>query len=80
VALAVLLGTVCGVVGAQVALPLIPLFADPGGPVPLELDTNWTVVLVLWLAGTAVLAAATLLLGTGVNRRASYSRIREELT
>ncbi len=80
VALAVLLGTVCGVVGAQVALPLIPLFADPGGPVPLELDTNWTVVLTLWLAGTAVLAAATLLLGTGVNRRASYSRIREELT
>jgi hypothetical protein len=80
VALAVLLGTVCGVVGAQVALPLIPLFADPGGPVPLELDTNWTVVLTLWLVGTAVLAAATLLLGTGVNRRASYSRIREELS
>ncbi|WP_433167497.1 FtsX-like permease family protein [Kribbella sp. CA-247076] len=80
VALAVLLGTVCGVVGAQVALPLIPLFADPGGPVPLELDTNWTVALVLWLAGTAVLAVATLLLGTGVNRRAGYHRIREELT
>jgi hypothetical protein len=27
-----------------------------------------------------VLAVVTLLLGTGVNRRASYSRIREELT
>jgi hypothetical protein len=80
VALAVLLGTVCGVAGAQVALPLIPLFADPDGPIPLELDTSWTVVLMLWLAGTAVLAAATLLLGTGVNRRAGYSRIREELT
>jgi hypothetical protein len=80
VALAVLLGSVCGVVGAQVALPMIPLFADSGGPIPLELDTNWLVAVVLWLAGTAVLAAATLLLGTGVNRRAGYSRIREELT
>ncbi|MFI6831241.1 FtsX-like permease family protein [Kribbella sp. NPDC050241] len=80
VALAVLLGSLCGVVGAQIALPLIPLFADTGGPIPLELATNWPVALLLWIAGTAVLAAATLLLGTGVNRRAGYSRIREELT
>lgn len=80
VALAVLLGSVCGVVGAHVALPMIPLFADPGGPIPLELSTNWPVALILWLVGTAVLAAATLLLGTGVNRRSNYTRIREELT
>ena len=80
VALAVLLGSVCGVVGAQIALPLLPLFADTGGPIPLELSTNWPVALLLWLAGTAVLAAATLLLGTGVNRRAGFARIREELT
>ncbi len=80
VALAVLLGSVCGVIGAQIALPLIPLFADTGGPYPLELATNWPVALGLWAGGTIVLAVVTLLLGSGVNRRASYSRIREELS
>ncbi len=80
VALAVLLGSACGVIGAQIALPLIPLFADTGGPYPLELATNWLVALGLWLGGTVVLAVVTLLLGSGVNRRAAYSRIREELT
>jgi hypothetical protein len=80
VALAVLLGSVCGLVGAHIALPLIPLFADSGGPIPLELATNWPVAVVLWLVGTAILTAVTLLLGTGVNRRAGFSRIREELT
>jgi putative ABC transport system permease protein len=80
VTLAVLLGSICGVIGAQVALPLIPLFADRGGPIPLELAINWPVAVALWLSGTAVLATATLLLGTGVNRRSGYARIREELT
>jgi hypothetical protein len=80
VALAVLLGSLCGVIGATVAMPLIPLFANPGGPIPLELSINWPVAIALWLIGTAVLAATTLLLGTAVNRRSSYSRIREELT
>jgi putative ABC transport system permease protein len=68
------------VIGGQVALPLIPLFADRGGPIPLELAINWPVAVALWLSGTAVLATATLLLGTGVNRRSGYARIREELT
>ena len=80
VALAVLLGSVCGVVGAQIALPLIPLFAetrraDPAGA-RHQLDRRTGA-----LAGRdGCAAAATLLLGTGVNRRAGYSRIREELT
>ncbi|WP_350277486.1 FtsX-like permease family protein [Kribbella sp. HUAS MG21] len=80
VTLAVLLGTGCGLIGAHVALPLIPLFATNDGVVPLDLGTNWPVAAALWLGGTAVLAATTLLLGSGVNRRSSYSRIREELT
>ncbi|MFI5693334.1 FtsX-like permease family protein [Kribbella sp. NPDC051586] len=80
VALAVLLGTICGLVGAHVALPLIPLFATSGGPVPLDLGASWPVALALWAGGTAILAAVTLLLGSGVNRRSTYNRIREELT
>ncbi|TDU87455.1 FtsX-like permease family protein [Kribbella voronezhensis] len=82
VALAALLGSACGVFGAQIALPMIPLFAETllKSPIPLDLHTNWTVALLLWLIGTAVLTTTTLLLGTGVNRRAGYHRIREELS
>ncbi|WP_432948499.1 FtsX-like permease family protein [Kribbella sp. CA-253562] len=81
VALAVLLGSICGVVGAKVALPLIPLFAETGepSPIPLDLGTNWAVAGALWLIGTVVLTTTTLLLGSGVNRRAGYSRIKEDL-
>jgi hypothetical protein len=81
VALAALLGSACGIAGAQIALPLIPLFAETSqpSPVPLDLATNWTVALALWLIGTAVLTATTVLLGTGVNRRSGYARIREDL-
>jgi hypothetical protein len=70
------------VIGAQIALPLIPLFAETleASTIPLDLHTNWAVALLLWLIGTAVLTTTTLLLGTGVNRRAGYHRIREELS
>ncbi|NEA37144.1 FtsX-like permease family protein [Streptomyces sp. SID13031] len=82
VALAALLGSACGVVGAHVALPMIPLFAPTSqpSPVPLDLTTNWSVALILTLISTALMVATTLLLGTGVNRRAGYTRIREELS
>jgi putative ABC transport system permease protein len=82
VVLAALLGSACGVIGAQIALPLIPLFAETleASPIPLDLHTNWAVALLLWLIGTVVLTTTTLLLGTGVNRRAGYHRIREELS
>jgi putative ABC transport system permease protein len=82
VALAVLLGSICGVVGAKVALPLIPLFAETAepSPIPLDLGINWAVAGVLWLIGTVVLTVTTVLLGSGVNRRAGYSRIKEELS
>lgn len=82
VALAALLGSACGVFGAQIALPLIPLFAQTAepSPIPLDLTTNWQVALALWLIGTVVLTATTLLLSTGVNRRSGYARIREDLS
>jgi hypothetical protein len=82
VALAALLGSACGIVGAHVALPMIPLFAPTSqpSPIPLDLATNWYVALLLTLISTAIMTVATLLLGTGVNRRAGYTRIREELS
>jgi hypothetical protein len=82
VALAALLGSACGIVGAHIALPMFPLFAETSepSPIPLDLAVNWSGAVILWLAGTAVLTATTLVLGTGVNRRAGYGRIREELS
>jgi len=82
VALAALLGSVCGIVGAHIALPMFPLFAETSepSPIPLDLAINWSGAVILWLAGTVVLTATTLVLGTGVNRRAGYVRIREELS
>ncbi|MEU8227603.1 FtsX-like permease family protein [Kribbella sp. NPDC048915] len=82
VALAALLGAACGVVGAHIALPMFPLFADTSepSPYPLELAINWPWAVILWLAGTLVLTATTLALGASVNRRSGYSRIREDLS
>ncbi|WP_433021031.1 FtsX-like permease family protein [Kribbella sp. CA-294648] len=82
VTLAALLGSACGILGAHIALPLIPLFAPTArpSPIPLDLAINWPVALALTVISTALLATATLLLGTGVNRRAGYARIREELS
>jgi hypothetical protein len=61
---------------------MVPLFAPTSqpSPIPLDLATNWYVALALTLISTAIMTAATLLLGTGVNRRAGYTRIREELS
>ncbi len=82
VALAALLGSACGILGAHIALPMIPLFAPTAqpSPIPLDLAINWTVALTLSVISIAIMATTTLLLGTGVNRRAGYSRIREELS
>jgi putative ABC transport system permease protein len=70
VALAALLGSACGILGAHVALPMIPLFAPTSQTSPIPLT----------LISSVIMAAATLLLGTGVNRRSGYTRIREDLS
>ena len=82
VALAALLGSACGIIGAHIALPMFPLFAETSepSPIPLDLAINWPGAVILWLAGTVVLTATTLVLGTSVNRRAGYGRIREDLS
>ncbi|MEU4603068.1 FtsX-like permease family protein [Kribbella sp. NPDC023972] len=82
VALGALLGPACGIVGAHIALPRFPLFAETSepSPVPLDFAISWSAAGILWLVGTVVLTATTLVLGTSVNRRAGYSRIQEELS
>jgi len=55
VGLAVLAGSVCGVVGAALALPTVPLFATPPAVSTLDLGTAWGAV-----AASAAIAAVCL--------------------
>jgi predicted lysophospholipase L1 biosynthesis ABC-type transport system permease subunit len=79
VALAVLFGGVCGVVGAHFAMPTVPLFASATQVSSADLGTAWAAA--LGAAGVALL----LLCGTGwatasfLARCAVLARVRESL-
>lgn len=79
VLIAATLGIGCGVIGAQLALPLIPLFAKEQPLIPLDLGVDWPVAVLTWLAGAVVLTVAAVALGIGLARRATYARITEEV-
>lgn len=77
VGLAVLAGTVCGVVGAQLALPTVPLFATAPAVSTLDLGTAWGAV-----AASAAAAAVCLgVVGWSTSRwlagRAEPDRLRD---
>ncbi len=79
VALAVVLGSACGVVGAHLALPTVPLFASAPTVSTLDLSTAWTAVAVVTLAALVVLGALGWAAGSWVARRATLERVRESL-
>lgn len=80
VAIAAITGTVCGIVGGQLALPLIPLFETDQPAIPIDLGVSWpTAVLSLVISG-AVLCAGALLVAITQRRRTRYGVIREELS
>jgi hypothetical protein len=75
----VALGTVCGVGGALLAMPLLPLFDSPAAVPAPDLTPAWAVIgatalcALLVVGGVAVLAART------VVARAVPERLRESL-
>ena len=80
VAIAAIAGTVCGVVGGQLALPLIPLFETEQPAIPIDLGVSWpTAVLSLVVSG-AVLCAGALAVAFAQRRRTRFGVIREELS
>ncbi len=79
VAIAATLGTACGVAGAQLALPLIPLFATDVPQIPQDLGIDWRVALLAWLVSTALLLVTAVAVGIGLTRRATYDRLTEEV-
>jgi predicted lysophospholipase L1 biosynthesis ABC-type transport system permease subunit len=79
VALAVLVGAACGVVGAQLALPTIPLFAVPPIVSTLDLSTAWGAVAATSMLALLLLGCVSWMLSRWVVRRSTPQRAREVL-
>jgi ABC-type antimicrobial peptide transport system permease subunit len=79
VLLAVLVGAGCGLLGAVLALPTVPLFAQPRDASTLELSAPWGSVLAVLVAALLVLGLVAWLCGRTVAARARLSRVREVL-
>ncbi|GAA4400461.1 hypothetical protein GCM10023168_09210 [Fodinibacter luteus] len=75
----VVLGTACGVAGAVLAMPLVPLFDRPAAvPVP-DLAPAWPAIAATALGALVVVGGAALFAARGVVARAVPERLRESL-
>ena len=75
----VLLGTACGVAGAVLAMPLVPLFDRPAAvPVP-DLTPAWLAIGATALGTLVVVGGVAVLAARGVVARAVPERLRESL-
>jgi putative ABC transport system permease protein len=79
VLLAVLVGAGCGLLGAVLALPRVPLFARPRPASTLDLSAPWGSVLLVLATALVVLGLVAWLCGRTVLARARLSRVREVL-
>ena len=79
VLLAVLTGGGCGLLGAALALPTVPLFAQPRQASTLDLAAPWGSVLAVLAVALAGLGLVAWLCGMTVAARARLSRVREDL-
>ena len=79
VVLAVVAGSACGLIGAHLAMPSVPLFARPPAVSTLDLATSWGAVVGAAVVAVLVLTGCVLLIGRALARRASLERVRESL-
>jgi hypothetical protein len=79
VLLGVVAGTLSGLAGASLALPIVPLFASAPQVSTLDLGTAWGVVAGAALGVTAVLGLGAVLVGATLARRSGVDRLRETL-
>lgn len=78
VVVGVLLGAVCSLVGARLAMPAIPLFTTPAAvPVP-DLSPAWPTVLATTAGVAVVLLVLDLVIAAAVARRVRPSAVRGE--
>lgn len=72
-----LVGAACGVLAAQLALPIVPFFTVPSDFFHPDLTLAGPAVLGAWVAGLVVLVAVAVLVATSLVRRAGVARVRE---
>lgn len=77
VALAVLVGAVCGLLGAHFAMPTVPLFASAPAVSTLDLGTAWTATLAAAALALLVLSAVGWAAAWSLAGRADLARVRE---
>ena len=79
VLLAVVAGSACGLVGAHLAMPSVPLFASEPTVSTLDLATSWGAAAAAALTAAVLLTACVVLIGRALARRASLELVRESL-
>jgi hypothetical protein len=77
VTLAVVAGVVCGMLGAQVSLPTIPILAAKPGAYSIDLAPAWVWVTTAGAAAFALLVAVAAGTAAVVARRATLGRVRD---
>lgn len=75
----VLAGTLAGLVGANLAMPLVPLFAVEPEVSTIDLGTAWWAAGLATLAALVVLGLGSVLIGRELAARAELRRLRETL-
>jgi hypothetical protein len=79
VVLGVAAGTACGLYGAFLALPIVPLFASAPEVSTLDLGTAWAGVAAAAAAAAVLLGLGAALIGRALARRSDVRRLRETL-
>ena len=79
VVVGIVAGAVSGLVGAQLAMPIVPLFARPPAVSTLDLDTAWIATLAAAVAAVVVLVGGSVVVGRLLASRAALTRLRETL-
>ncbi|GAA4365798.1 FtsX-like permease family protein [Nocardioides caricicola] len=79
VVVGVVAGAVAGLVGAHLALPIVPLFAEAPEVSTLDLGTAWVGVVVATVGALVVLGLGSVLIGRALARRSDIRRLRETL-
>lgn len=72
-------GALAGLVGAQLALPIVPLFAEAPEVSTLDLGVAWGGVVLATLGALVVLGLGSVLIGRALARRSDIRRLRETL-
>jgi putative ABC transport system permease protein len=72
-------GSLCGLAGAQLALPIVPLFTQDPEVSTLDLSTAWPAVVAATVVVVVLLGLTSMLIGRALAGRADLRRLRETL-